>query len=160
AIYRRPGTPDYHDAQNISFAIPINMAKALVPLLIKHGRAPRSRLGVDIQPVSAYLSRAFKMPRPEGALVADVRAASPADRAGMRAGDVILEFNGRHVSNSNDLPWFASLTPAGERVPVTVMRAGGEKKLTVMMVQDPEDKPPAKRERPPARPPVPRGDPV
>src|SRR5262249_46498811 len=58
AIYRRPGLPDFHDAQNISFAIPINMAKTLIPLLVKFGRARRSRLGVDFQPVDVYLARA------------------------------------------------------------------------------------------------------
>jgi serine protease Do len=139
AIYRRPGTPDFHDAQNISFAIPINMAKALVPLLMHYGRAPRSWLGVDTQPVSHYLSRAFKLSHAEGALVADVRADSPAAHGGMRAGDVIVEFNGRRVTNSNDLPWFASITPAGDRVPVVVVRDGAERKLSVVMTPHPDD---------------------
>jgi serine protease Do len=140
AIYRRPGTPDYHDAQNISFAIPINMAKALVPLLQRYGRAPRSWLGVDIQPVTVYLARAFKLVHPEGALVADVRSSSPAAHAGIRAGDVILEFNGRRIANSNDLPWFASVTPAGERVSLSVLREGTERKLSVVMEPHPDEK--------------------
>src|SRR5262249_39826289 len=147
AIYRRPGTPDYHDAQNISFAIPINMAKALVPLLVKFGRAVRSRLGVDVQPVDVYLARAFKMARPEGALIADVRPDTAADKGGLRPGDVILEFNGRHIANSNDLPWFASLTPAGEKLSLTVLREGAEKKLQVAITPDPDEKPYKVRER-------------
>jgi serine protease Do len=159
AIYRRPGTPDYHDAQNISFAIPINMAKALVPLLAKFGHAPRSRLFVDIQPVSVYLARAFKLAHAEGALVADVRPDSPAEKAGLRTGDVILEFNGRHVSNSNDLPWFASLTPAGEKVPVLVVRDGAERRLMVAMAPDPDDKAPHGRDRS-SHPAPAQGDPV
>ncbi|HJZ87034.1 MAG TPA: trypsin-like peptidase domain-containing protein [Polyangia bacterium] len=148
AIYRRPGTPDYHDAQNISFAIPINMAKHLLPLLVKYGRAPRSKLGIDIQAVTVYLARAFKLARPEGALVARVAAGSPGDKAGLHAGDVIIEFNGRRVSNHNDLPWFASTTPAGERVPIVIVRDGAERKLSVVMVPDPDDKPARTRERP------------
>jgi serine protease Do len=159
AIYRRPGTPDYHDAQNISFAIPINMAKALVPLLAKYGRAPRSRLGVDIQPVTVYLARAFKMPRAEGALVAEVRSDSPADKAGLHPGDVIVEFNGRHVANSNDLPWFASLTPAGDKIGLTVLREGGERKLQVVMAADPDEKPAKARQRQ-VRSQAARGEPV
>jgi serine protease Do len=159
AIYRRPGTPDYHDAQNISFAIPINMAKALVPLLVKFGRARRSRLGVDFQPVDVYLARAFKMARPEGALIADVRPDTAADKGGLRPGDVILEFNGRHIANSNDLPWFASLTPAGEKVSLTVLREGAEKKLQVVMTADPDEKPSRARERS-ARGQVARGEPI
>ena len=159
AIYRRPGTPDYHDAQNISFAIPINMAKALIPLLVKYGRAPRSRLGVDFQPVTIYLARAFKMTRAEGALIADVKPGTAAEKGGLRAGDIIIDFNGRHIANSNDLPWFASLTPAGDKVPLTVLREGGEKKLQVTMAADPEEKPTKARDRS-ARGLAARGEPI
>jgi serine protease Do len=151
AIYRRPGTADYHDAQNISFAIPINMAKMLVPLLVRYGRAPRSWLGVDIQPVNLYLSRAFKLGRNEGALIADVHAGSPGDRAGLHAGDIILDFNNRRVTNANDLPWFASITPAGERVPVNVLRDGTERKLTVVMTAHPDEHAQPPRDRPVVR---------
>jgi serine protease Do len=102
---------------------------------------------VDFQPVDVYLARAFKMARPEGALIAHVKPEGAADRGGLRTGDVILEFNGRHIANSNDLPWFASLTPAGEKVSLTVLRDGAEKKLQVVMAPDPDEKPAKAREK-------------
>ncbi len=90
-------------AQGIGFAIPINMAKVIAPLLAKHGRAPRSWLGVYPQPISAQLRKAFNLSDARGALLSDVVAESPAARAGLLSGDVITELDGRTIKRADDL---------------------------------------------------------
>jgi serine protease Do len=124
----------------IGFAIPINMAKVIIPLLKKYGRAPRSYLGVSIQPVTRSLKRSLRLPSRQGALVAEVVPNSPAQKAGIMAGDVIVKFDGKKVKKSSDLPWLASTAGIGKTVEIVVRRGGKRYKVqATLAAKDPRD---------------------
>jgi len=84
----------------------------------------RGWLGVRIQRVTPELAKSFNLPEAQGALVTDVQSDSPAAKAGLRSGDVIVEYNGRKVARSEDLPRVVATTPIGQEVPITVLRDG------------------------------------
>ena len=111
-------------AQGIGFAIPINMAKALLPRLARDGSARRSFLGVDAQPLDAALETALKLPSGRGALIASVEKGSPAEAAGLEPGDVVLSWNSAAVVTSEDLKIDAQLAIPGSHVKLTVVRDG------------------------------------
>ncbi|HOV85708.1 MAG TPA: DegQ family serine endoprotease [Syntrophobacteraceae bacterium] len=125
------------DGQGIGFAIPVNMAKTLVPQLISHGEATRGHLGVTIQPVTEDLAAALNLPDPKGALVGDVTRGSPADKAGIKRGDVILEYDGKPVKDSRQLPAMVAATPVGEKATVGVLRNGKELTLEAKIAGSP-----------------------
>ncbi len=106
----------------IGFAIPINMARRVVPQLKEHGRVTRGWLGVLIQPVSKDIADSLDLPEAKGALVAKVFEGSPAAEAGIEIGDVIVSFDGQKVEKSADLPSIVADTPVGKRVDVEVIR--------------------------------------
>ena len=108
----------------IGFATPINQAKDLMPELEEHGYVIRGWLGVSIQNLTRDLAASLGMDEAGGALVADVTDDSPARRAGIRRGDVILGYNGREVTTSSDLPILVAETRVGETVPVELSRRG------------------------------------
>jgi serine protease Do len=108
--------------QGIGFAIPINMAKELLPQLRAHGSVTRGWLGVSIQEVKPNLAEAVGLETAEGALVSQVFSDSPADRAGLKRRDVIVEFDGEEIRNYNDLPRRVAVTPPGTEVDVIVIR--------------------------------------
>ena len=108
----------------IGFAIPSNQAKTVVSQLAETGHVSRSWLGVSIQPLTPELAKGFGLSEAKGALVAAVTENSPAMKAGIKAGDVITEYDGRKVAGSDDLPRLVAETPAGREVPVTVLREG------------------------------------
>jgi Do/DeqQ family serine protease len=116
----------------IGFAVPINTVKTLLPQLRK-GRVPRGRLGLQIrtQPLTDEEGKEFGLPRPEGALVVMVERDSPADRGGIRAGDVIVTYNGQQVRDGDQLVSLVSGTPAGTRVPITLYRNGRQERVMV-----------------------------
>jgi len=114
----------------IGFSVPANTARNVVDQLIKYGETRRGWLGVKIQSVTDDLAESMKLDRPRGALVADVTPMGPAEKAGIQAGDVIVEFNGRQVSQMRDLPKIVAETEIGKQVEVKVMRKGEE--VTVM----------------------------
>jgi serine protease Do len=118
--------------QGIGFAIPVNMAKDLLPQL-KTGKVSRGWLGVQIQKVTPELAESFGLKEETGALVADVVADSPAAKAGLKTGDIITAFNGRPVDEMNDLPRMVAAVPPGEKVTVTFLRDGREKRVTVTL---------------------------
>jgi serine protease Do len=118
-IYSRTG-----GFMGLSFAIPIDMAMSVADQLKASGRVSRGWLGVLIQDVTRELAESFGMDKPKGALVAKVLPNSPAQSAGFRVGDVIIEFNGREVSTSTTLPPMVGVTKVGEKVPVKVIRNG------------------------------------
>jgi serine protease Do len=136
-------------AQGIGFAIPINMAKVIIPLIKQHGRAPRSWLGVVPQPVTANLRRAFNVPEARGALLSDVVPDSPAAKAGLRVGDVVLDFDGRPLRRADDLIWLVTTTPAGKKVVLTVARAGKVSQVEVTPTSAGDETPPV---APPSKP--------
>jgi serine protease Do len=117
----------------IGFAIPIDLAKSIVTQLKAKGKVTRGWLGVAIQPVTPELAKSFGLEEPRGALVADVTKGSPADKAGVERGDVILSFNDTPIKDSHELPAVVAQTPVGERVTVTVLRRGREKSFTVTL---------------------------
>ena len=112
----------------IGFAIPINMAKDLLPQL-KAGKVVRGWLGVVIQSITAELKDKLGLKDRKGALVADVTTGGPADKAGIRRGDVIVSFDGREIRDSSDLPYLVASTPIGKKVEVEVIRKGQKKSL-------------------------------
>ena len=115
----------------IGFAIPINLAKPILTQLASTGHVVRGWLGVAIQPVTAELAKSFGLGEPAGALVASVVGGSPAMQAGIKAGDVITEYNGKKVARADALPRAVADTPVGRDVPVTLVRDGKPMKVTV-----------------------------
>jgi serine protease Do len=110
--------------QGIGFAIPINMAKEIAPQLQEKGHVTRGWLGVSIQEVTPELAKSFSLNEKKGALVAQVFSSSPAEKAGIERGDVILEFDGKEVADSKDLPRVVSSTPVGKSVTIRLSRNG------------------------------------
>lgn len=117
--------------QGIGFAIPANMAKGILTQLKTHGKVVRGWLGVMIQSVTPEMAKAFKLDDDKGALVADVTPDGPADKAGMKRGDVIVAFNGQTIKDSNELPGVVAITEVGSRADVKIIRDGHEKEITV-----------------------------
>ena len=115
----------------MSFAIPINVAKDVIEQIKNKGYASRGWLGVMIQDVDQSLAESFGLTKPEGALVAQVTEDSPALEAGLKVGDIILEFNGHAVNRSSDLPPLVGSTAVNTPVPVVVMRSGDRKTIDV-----------------------------
>jgi len=120
--------------QGIGFAIPVNTAKPLIPQLVAKGRVTRGYLGVNIQGISPELAAAMKLSDSKGALVADVVPGGPADKAGIRRGDVIVGFDGKSVGGNHELPVMVAATPVDREVKVTVIRDGKEQQLLASKV--------------------------
>jgi serine protease Do len=125
--------------QGIGFAIPVNMVKALLPQLLEKGRATRGWLGVSIQEVTPELSRMLKLERTQGALIAGVMKAGPADAGGLRAGDLVVGVNGRKVDTYNQLMRYVAFIAPGTSTKLTVLREGKERNLEVTLGERPED---------------------
>ncbi len=123
--------------QGIGFAIPVNLARDVMDSLIKDGRVTRGYLGVMIQDVNPSLAKEFKLKDNKGALVSDVTPESPAKKAGFQEGDLILEFNGKKVTDSRHLKLEVARTRPGETVPVKILRDGGTKTLEVKVKELP-----------------------
>ena len=117
--------------QGIGFAIPSNMASNIIAQLRDSGKVVRGWLGVMIQRITPELEKSFNLKDDQGALVADVPEDSPAAKAGVKRGDVIVEFNGKAIKEWSDLPGMVANTKVGETVPVKVLRDGKEKVVEV-----------------------------
>jgi serine protease Do len=115
----------------IGFAIPANLVKNLVPELETKGTITRGWLGVSVQPVTPDLARSFGIDRERGALVGDVVVQGPADKAGIKRGDVIVSYDGKKVDESTTLPGLVAATPVGKTVPMEVLRDGKTKTISV-----------------------------
>jgi serine protease Do len=124
--------------QGIGFAIPVNMLKEIKDQLIETGRITRSWMGILIAPVDGPAAKRLGMSSPHGALVGDVVQGGPADRAGFKAGDVILEFGGEKIEDGGRLPWIIARTRAGEAIEVKVLRDGKEYQVEVVLIPMPE----------------------
>lgn len=133
-IYSPTGIP-----QNIGigFAIPINLAKGLLEQL-KRGKVVRGWLGVYIQEVTPEIAESFGMKEQKGALVAEVIKGSPAEEAGIKRGDIIVEFNGKEVKHSHELPMMVASTEVGKVVDLKVLRDGKPQSLKVKIGKMPE----------------------
>ncbi len=122
----------------IGFAIPINEAKSILPQLQAQGHVTRGWLGVSIQSVTADLAKAFHLEKDQGALVAQVLPDSPAAKAGLQAGDVIVAFDGHPIAKSSDLPHLVAATPVGRTATVQVLRDGKPRTVTAEIAALPE----------------------
>ncbi len=117
--------------EGIGFAIPVNIAKTLLPQLVESGRVTRGYLGVGIQTLTPSLARALNIESRKGALVSEVKPNSPADRAGIERGDVIVTFAGQGIDDSRDLAATVAATPVGEDTEVLVLRGGRQETLAL-----------------------------
>ncbi|MGQ9686787.1 MAG: DegQ family serine endoprotease [Thiobacillaceae bacterium] len=108
----------------IGFAIPSNMARAIVAQLKEHGKVRRGQLGVLVQDLTPELSAAFKLEHGQGAVIARVLPGSPAEKAGLKAGDVVIEVNGRPIRSASELRNSIGLIPLGAQVRLHLLRDG------------------------------------
>lgn len=115
----------------LSFAIPSSLAIDVVAQLKDKGRVDRGWLGVMIQDVDKDLASSLGMNKPMGALISEVDSEGPAAKSGLKAGDLIIKFNGSDVHTSSDLPYLVGRTPPKSKVPVVIMRKGKEQSLNV-----------------------------
>ena len=115
----------------IGFAVPVNLVKNLVPELETKGTVTRGWLGVAVQPVTPDLARSFGLDQERGALVGDVVPQGPADKAGIKRGDVIVSYDSKKLDDSAALPGLVASTPVGKTVSVEVMRDGKTRALSV-----------------------------
>ena len=108
----------------VSFAIPIEVALEVGKQLRAEGKVTRGRLGVRVQPMTRELAQSFKLESPEGALIATVEPGSPADKAGLKPGDVVLGFNGQKIDDPNKLPRLVAETKPGQSATLKIWRGG------------------------------------
>jgi serine protease Do len=121
--------------QGVSFAIPIDLASKIKDQIVRNGKVEHAKLGVAVQEVNQSLADSFGLERPEGALVANVEKGSPAERAGLKAGDVIRSANGRTIVSSGDLPAIVGLSMPGDRLALEVWRQGKKVQITAELAR-------------------------
>ena len=124
----------------VGFAVPTNLARWVMESLVNTGRVERGFLGVNIQDLTPKLAQQFKMDNAKGALVSGVSPDSPADKAGVKSGDVITDFNGKPVTDSRHLKLQVGSTTPGAAVPMNVLRDGKSLTLNVTVKELPGDK--------------------
>jgi serine protease Do len=139
AIYSRGG-----GNQGIGFAIPTDLARGIMVSLIENGKVTRGYLGVMIQDITPPLAKEFDLKNDQGALVGDVVPNGPADKAGLKDGDVIISFNGAAVNDSRHLKLDVAGIAPGEKVPVEIVRDGSHKTVDVKVKELPDDEQMAK----------------
>jgi len=147
-IYSRSG-----GFQGISFAIPIDEAVRVSDQLRSSGRVTRGRIGVQIDQVSKEVAESLGLGQPKGAFVRGVEPNSPAAKAGLEPGDIILKFDGRDIEKSVDLPRLVGNMRPGSKSVVTVFRRGSQRELSITVAElEPEraERKPSAPEKPPA----------
>jgi serine protease Do len=117
--------------QGIGFAIPINLARHVADQLVAHGEVQRAWLGVNLAELTPELAEGFGLKEDHGVVISDVRAGEPADRAGLRRNDVIVEYDGQPVADLQKFRLKVADTPVGRKVPVVVLRDG--KRMSVVV---------------------------
>ncbi|MCJ0764298.1 DegQ family serine endoprotease [Variovorax terrae] len=135
-IYSRSG-----GFMGISFSIPIDEAIRVSDQLRASGRVTRGRIGVQIDQVTKDVAESIGLGKPQGALVRSVEGGSPAEKAGVEAGDIIIKFDGKSIDKATDLPRLVGNTKPGTRSTLTVFRRGGSKDLSVTIAEIEPDKP-------------------
>lgn len=135
-IYSRSG-----GSMGISFAIPMDEAFRVSEQLRASGHVSRGRIGVQIDQVTKEVAESIGLGKPQGALVRAVEAGSPAEKAGVEAGDIITRFEGKAVEKSSDLPRMVGSTKPGTHSALTVFRRGSHKELSVVIAEIEADKP-------------------
>ena len=117
--------------QGIGFAIPTNLARDIMESLVADGKVTRGYLGVMIKDVTPALAKEFSLKEQKGALIGDVVPKGPAEKAGLKTGDIVLEFNSKPVRDSRQLKLQVARVKPGETVPVKVLRNGSTKTIEV-----------------------------
>ncbi len=127
----------------LSFAIPIDVAMGVSDQLRDHGFVVRGWLGVLIQDVTRELAESFGMDQPQGALIAKVLSDSPAEKAGLKVGDIVVRYDGQQVVYSSDLPPLVGQTKVGHKAKLSVLRGSKEKviKVTIEALPDQQQRP-------------------
>ncbi len=134
AIHTRSGAND-----GVGFAIPSNVAKWVIDQLVKTGSVKRAYLGVVIQPLNQQLAEQFGVKVREGILVGDVQPNSPAAQAGLKAGDLILKFEGKPVSDVQQLVGLVDRSPVGGKATLQIVREGKRMEIPVTLREQPAD---------------------
>ena len=134
-IYSRTGS-----YAGISFSIPIDEAVRVSEQLRLSGHVTRGRIGVQIGPVTKEIAESIGLGKPQGALVSGVESGSPADKAGVEAGDIIVKFDGKAIEKASDLPRMVGAVKPGNRSTMTVFRRGNTKDLSVTVGEFDDDK--------------------
>src|SRR5262249_35503171 len=117
--------------QGLSFAIPINVATKVQEQLVAHGKVTRGRLGISVQEVNQALAQSFNLPKPSGALVDSVEPDSPASKAGLKPGDVIVQLGDDLIDHSGDLPEHVADIKPGTDTQLKIIRKGQPMTLSV-----------------------------
>jgi serine protease Do len=145
AIFSRSG-----GNQGIGFAIPTDLARTVMVSLVTTGKVTRGQLGVRIQPITPALARKFDLKSEKGVLIGEVMPDSPASKAGLQSGDVILQFNGKDIVDTHQLQLEVAGAAPGEKVPVRVWHDGAAKTVEVVVNQQKEEKSLAKNDSSPS----------
>jgi serine protease Do len=126
--------------QGVGFAIPINLSRSVMERLITDGKVTRGYLGVELQPLSPDIADRFELKDSGGALVAGVQQGTPAAQAGLRPGDLIIEFNGKKVIDHRQLRLMVSQTPPKTKADFKVLRNGKERTISVTLAELPVER--------------------
>jgi serine protease Do len=137
-------------ANGIGFAIPVDALKDILPQLREKGHVERGKLGLLFQPLTSDLARALGLPSSKGALVAELVPGGSADRAGIKAGDVIVAVNGTSINHAEELPRNVARNAPGAQIKVTVLRSGKPVDVTARLDALEDDDNPAPARRPEA----------
>ncbi|MBK8378769.1 MAG: DegQ family serine endoprotease [Nitrospira sp.] len=140
--------------QGVGFAVPTGMSKPIYESLVKTGKVVRGYLGVGIQDLNQELAKSFNVKGSNGAIVTDVKEEGPADKAGLKQGDVILSFQGTPIEDAVTLQRAVTRSSVGSKATVKVMRDGREKDLTVTIAELPDNPQVAKAEAGPSEQPL------
>ena len=132
------GTGGY---MGLSFSIPIDVAMDVADQLKKNGKVTRSYLGVMLQDIDRNLAEAYKLPKPEGSLITQVAPNSPAAKAGFKAGDIILKYNGTPISRTSDLLNYLNRTTPNQTIQLEVLRDDKARVISSTLTTAPDDTP-------------------
>jgi serine protease Do len=133
----------------VSFAIPIEVALDVAKELQAHGKVTRGRIGVAIQPLTKDLAASFRLDASSGAVVTAVEPGSPAEKAGLRVGDIILAYNGKKIEDANQLPRLVGATKPGQKSELELWRDGKRQTLAVTIGEIPSEKTASAETNPP-----------
>jgi len=125
-------------SMGIGFAIPVSLAKSVMEQIIRTGTVTRGWVGVEVQEITEELAESFKLPNTQGALIAGVVRGSPADRAGIRPGDILLSVAGKPVGDAQSMIELISAQTPGQQTQIKIRRAGKEADLTVAIAKRPK----------------------
>lgn len=134
AIFSRSG-----GYQGIGFAVPSNMTRLVMNQLVDKGKVTRGWLGVTIQELTPELSQKFGLKNEKGALIGDIAKGSPAEKSGLKRGDIILEYNGKKISDVGNLRNMVAQSKVGSEISITILRGGKEYAVRVLIVELPKD---------------------